>query len=358
MIRVALLLLLAVPLTAQGGGQDETQQPRLRHPVFQKGMSYAHGYRPQNNLLSKASLQSLQHLQEHVHVEWIAINPFSYQRTVNDPSLYFGDDPPDAHLNLFIQRAHELGFRVMLKPHIWLRQKNDDAWRGKIGMDNEQDWRLWFENYERFVLHYARIAEREQVEIFCIGVELARTMKEREPDWRRLIARIREVYHGPLTYAANWWGEYDEIYIWDALDYVGVNSFFPLSEEAAPDLQTLRKGARQVADKVELVHQATGKPVIFTEVGFKSVRGSTVRPWEWTRRFEPAIDLRIQARAYEAVLEVLWERPWFYGMYWWKWHSDMSQGGAKDGSFTPRGKPAEHTLSDWYQHTPNTLAPR
>ena len=60
----------------------------------------------------------------------------------------------------------------------------------------------------------------------------------------------------------------------------------------------------------------------------------------------------------EAVLEVLWERPWFYGMYWWKWHSDMSQGGAKDGSFTPRGKPAEHTLSDWYQHTPNTLAPR
>jgi hypothetical protein len=43
----------------------------------------------------------------------------------------------------------------MLKPHIWLRQKTDDAWRDNIGMNSEGDWRLWFENYERFILHYA-----------------------------------------------------------------------------------------------------------------------------------------------------------------------------------------------------------
>ena len=97
-------------------------------------------------------------------------------------------------------------------------------------MTSEQDWQLWFENYERFILHYARIAEREQVEIFCICVELARTMKEREQDWCRLIDRILQSYNGPLTYAANWLGEYDDIQIWDALDYVGINAFFPLSE--------------------------------------------------------------------------------------------------------------------------------
>ncbi len=318
-------------------------------PVFQKGMTFTHGYRPRNNLLSDASEAALRHLRDKVHAEWIAINPFSYQRTIGDPSLYFGDDPPDSHLIHAIHQAHELGLGVMLKPHIWLRQRDDDAWRGKIGMANEEDWRLWFENYARFILHYARIAEREQVEIFCVGVELAQTMKEREQDWRVLIAEIRQVYDGPLTYAANWWGEYDEIEIWDALDYVGVNAFFPLSEDSDPDLQALRTGAHQVADQVELVHKQTGLPVLFTEVGYKSVRGSTVKPWEWVRRFEPAVDLQLQSRAYQAVLEVLWQRPWFYGMYWWKWHSDMNQGGPSDGDFTPRGKPAEQILSDWYR---------
>ena len=329
-----------------------------RAPVFQKGMTFTHGYRPQNNLMSAASTASLQYLRRRVHVEWIALNPFSYQRAASDPSLYFGDDPRDAHLIHAIEQAHDLGFGVMLKPHIWLRQKTDDAWRGSIGMNSEQDWRLWFENYQRFLLHYARMAERENVEIFCVGVELARTVKEREADWRTLIERVRQVYHGPLTYAANWWGEYDEIHIWDALDYVGINAFFPLSQDASPDLETLRAGARRVADEVELVHLVTGRPVIFTEVGFKSVRGSTVKPWQWTRRFEPAVDLELQARAYRAVLEALWQRPWFYGMYWWKWHSDMRQGGPADGDFTPRHKPAEQVLSEWYQRTPAGLTPR
>ena len=327
-------------------------------PIFQKGMSFAHGYRPQNNLTSAASGSSLQYLQQQVHVEWIALNPFSYQRTVSDPSLYFGGDPPDTDLVYAIRQAHKLGMRVMLKPHVWLRQKDDDAWRGRIGMQSEQDWRTWFDNYERFILHYARIAEREQVEILCIGVEMAQTMKERDADWRQLIGRIRQVYSGPLTYAANWWGEFDEIHIWDALDYVGVNAFFPLSTDAEPNLATLRVGARRVADQIELVHQATRRPVILTEVGFKSVRGSTVRPWEWTRRVEPAVDVKQQARAYQAVLEALWERPWFSGMYWWKWPSDLRHGGLADGDFTPRGKPAERVLSDWYSRSSEPVVPR
>jgi hypothetical protein len=327
-------------------------------PVFQKGMSFAHGYRPHNDLLSPGSQNALQYLRQQVHVEWIALNPFSYQRAVNDPGLYFGGDPPDAHLVHAIAQAHDMGLRVMLKPHIWLREKSDDAWRGNISMTSEHDWEIWFENYERFILHYARIAEVEQVDIFCIGVELARTMKEREQNWRTLIGRIREIYHGPLTYAANWWGEYDEIHIWDALDYVGVNAFFPLSDSATPNLEALRAGVHRVADQVQLVHQATRRPVIFTEVGFKSVRGSTVKPWQWAGPINPPVDLELQARAYQAMLEVLWERPWFYGMYWWKWHSHTGHGGSADGDFSPRGKPAEKTLSQWYQRHPFGMLPR
>ena len=81
---------------------------------------------------------------------------------------------------------------------------------------------------------------------------------------------MRTHYPGPLTYAANWWQEYDRIAFWDALDYIGVNAFFPLSQAANPPLATLRQSAAQIAQEIAQVHRLTGKPVLFTEVGFKA----------------------------------------------------------------------------------------
>jgi len=64
---------------------------------------------------------------------------------------------------------------------------------------------------------------------------------------------------------------------------------------------------------------------------------------------EPAVNLGEQYRCYEAILEAFWKQPWFYGMYWWKWDSDLDRGGSGDGDFTPRRKPAEQILSEWYK---------
>jgi hypothetical protein len=216
-------------------------------------------------------------------------------------------------------------------------------------MDTEQGWQSWFANYERFILHYAALAERENVALFCIGVELTRTTIEREADWRRVIERVRERYSGPIVYAANWWGEYDRIAFWDALDYIGVNAFFPLSDHANPSMAVLRANAEAVAEQIAAVQRLANKPVILTEVGFKSINGTSVRPWEWPRRIEPAVNLGEQYRCYEAILEAFWKQPWFYGMYWWKWDSDLDRGGSGDGDFTPRRKPAEQILSEWYK---------
>ena len=219
-------------------------------------------------------------------------------------------------------------------------------------METERDWRRWFDDYERFILHYAGLAAAEEVELFCVGVELAGTSLQREADWRRLVARVRQRYPGPLVYAANWWEEYDRIRFWDALDYIGVNAFFPLSQAPDPSLEELRRSARSVATEIALLHQLTGKPVIFTEIGYKSVRGTSARPWEWHRRLEPTIDMEVQSRCYQAVLETFWNEPWFYGMYWWKWYSDLERGGSRHSGFTPRRKPAEKLLADWYRRSP------
>ena len=348
-------LCAACLLAAVVGASAESSRQSVS-PQWQKGVTFTvlDGHR--SNLLSSRAEKSMDYLRNKVHVEWIALNPFAYQRQVDSPWLQFGGDPPDEHLRHAIRQAHELGLKVMLKPHIWLSAQSADHWRGTIAMGTEDDWNQWFDNYRRFILYYAAIAEQEEVDVLCVGVELARTALEREQDWRRVIAEVRNRYSGPLVYAANWWGEYEHVQFWDALDYIGINAFFPLSDVPQPNLASLRRNAEKVAGEIALLHQTSGKPVIFTEVGFKSISGASVRPWEWPRRFEPSVSLEEQAGCYQAILETFWDKPWFYGMYWWKWFSDLNHGGALHPGFTPRGKPAERILSTWFRK-PNIPTP-
>lgn len=228
---------------------------------------------------SGASAGSLRHLRQRLSDEWIAVNPFGCQTSVHTIGIRFGGDPRDEHLIDGIRQAQQLGLKVMLKPHIWLSEQDGGDCRGTIGFDTEREWKEWFSNNERFLLHYAQIAAQTESEILCVGVELSRTVTDRPDAWRQLISKVREIYPGPLTYAANWWGDYDVVEFWDELDYIGINAFFPLTlEEEATDLATLLAGARAVANQIETVHKRTGKPLLLTEVGFVRSAGPPSSP--------------------------------------------------------------------------------
>ena len=352
-----MLLALLMSLFSTAAGTQELLRPpppepeRQRFaPVFQRGVAYTHLQdRGTNRRSPRRSRESLRYVKKRLGAEWVSFQPLAFQLGRRSPSIQLGrDDPPDDELRASIDLAHRLGLKVMLKPHIWLDEHRDERWRGTIEMADEDGWQAWFESYRRFILHYARLAAATEVELFCVGTELATTARQREADWRLTIARIRQAYGGPLVYAANWWGEYDQIAFWDALDYIGINAFFPLSDGANPSMETLRHRARQVAEDIALLHMRTGKPVIFTEVGFRSVSGATIRPWAWPPDRELGVDVREQARAYEAVFSTFWSQPWFYGMYWWQWFSDLGRGGLRNAEFTPHRKPAEQILVDWF----------
>jgi hypothetical protein len=51
---------------------------------------------------------------------------------------------------------------------------------------------------------------------------------------------------------------------------------------------------------------------------------------------------------YEAAFQILWNRTWFYGFYWWNWETKPYAGGVNDAGFTPQNKPAENTIQTWY----------
>ena len=89
-------------------------------------------------------------------------------------------------------------------------------------------------------MYYAEYAESHQIPILCIGTELELT-SGREKEWRTLIDEIRVVFSGELTYAANF-TEYEKIRFWDALDYIGIQAYFPLTDRVNPGLESLKKG--------------------------------------------------------------------------------------------------------------------
>ncbi len=285
-----------------------------------------------------------------LHADWISQTPFGYCRAQGAPEIrfsgargYWGER--DEGLRETARLARRRGLRTLLKPHLWVR---GGAWIGDLAMRSEADWRAFFESYQAFILHYAALAEREGFEALAVGTEL-RHASGREGDWRRLIARVREVYSGPLTYCAAW-NEAEQVRFWDALDFVGVQAYYPLRGDPHGGEAELRASWDELAPRLEALARASGRRVVLTEVGYKSLSGSLARPWEWGT--DGAVDFALQRAAFEALFDALWERPWFGGTFVWKWHPDLAPDAPPEGErardFTPQGKPALRVIAAAY----------
>ena len=67
---------------------------------------------------------------------------------------------------------HQL--RTIVMPVVLLSRPRNTEWRGRIVPPN-RDWDAWFDRYTRFIVHFAKIAERHNVELLIVGSELIRS---------------------------------------------------------------------------------------------------------------------------------------------------------------------------------------
>jgi hypothetical protein len=236
--------------------------------------------------------------------------------------------------------AKKNGLAVMVKPHLWVRQ---DGWPGDLQFD-ESGWNSWEKDYRDYILQCAKVADSLKVEMFCIGTEVRYSAAGRPYFWKKLIAEVRDIYPGKLTYAANW-DNYQKISFWEDLDYIGVDAYWPLDSSASPTKEQLISSWQPIREELSVFSERLGKSVIFTEYGYQSVKGTTSRPWE---RRRDGVDLQTQALAYEVMYDVFWEEKWFAGGFLWKWHLTSRRGGEDDPSFTPQGKPALSVVQKRY----------
>lgn len=291
-----------------------------------------------------------------INSEWVAVIPIAFARK-SEPTIYFNNrrqwwgERLEGTAKL-IELAHQNQLKVMLKPHVWLREQ----WIGDFDLDSEEKWKQWEDSYKEYMMAFAHLADSMNVSMFCIGTELKVAAINRPDYFQALIAEVRTFYQGKLTYAANW-DSYQMISFWEDLDYVGVDGYFPLVADENPTIDAIDQAWIPVKNQLKQFSKQTGKQILFAEYGYQSLDGAAGNHWEVHTSSHP-VNLELQARAYECLYKCLWIEPWFAGGFLWKWHFRESVGGVLDGNFTPQGKPVEEVIARWYDSSQKGLSSR
>ena len=72
------------------------------------------------------------------------------------------------------------------------------------------------------------------------------------------IRQVRERTEAPITFASNW-DAFEKVPFWDALDLVGIQSYFPISNEPNPSRQALETGWTALAKRLAVFFEESGK---------------------------------------------------------------------------------------------------
>ncbi|PZD94629.1 1,4-beta-xylanase [Paenibacillus sambharensis] len=282
--------------------------------------------------------KSMELMKQRLNVNWTAIAFGALQEHPQSTEIPYWEAPTvtDDEVIWAIRKAKSMGLKVVLKPVVNVR---NGTWRAHINFFDmdvpcEPKWSEWFAAYEAFILHYAAIAEETGCELFCIGCEMVQTDR-RELEWRELIAKVRNVYSGPITYNCDKYQE-DHVKWWDAVDIISSSGYYPIA------------AWEEQLDRIEAVVKHHGKQFFFMEAGVPSRTGSEHLPNDWGLQGSP--DEEVQKRYYETMFTSCDRRGWVSGFMLWDWPPrlyDLSDASAND-DYCMYGKQAESVIAQYY----------
>ena len=246
-----------------------------------------------------------------------------------------------SNLERVITLAKARDLKVILFPILWIDQRADGEWRGRL---KPRDPDRWWSEYELWLNRLAAIGERHHVDMLSIGSELSSLEGERDR-WRSLIKRLRVNFSGALTYSANW-DHFEKVDFWDLLDMIGITAYYPLTddpsrikEEASAKLMTDEMIERWKLIRLSLIewleNRKPRRPLFFTELGYPSQEGGAHKPWHYLQSAQ--VDLEVQRRAFEAFRHAWRGERHLRGVNIW---NIWGLGGPHDAWYTLRGKPA------------------
>jgi hypothetical protein len=257
--------------------------------------------------------------------------------------------PSDADVLAAIDNAHRNGMQVALKPHI---DSLDGMWRANIGthFSTDAQWSAFFESYTAFLLHFAALARSRSVVLFNVGTELDGTHGHAS-EWRAVIAAVRGALPGAILWLGpnwEWKGSpgYQLVLFWDALDFIGVDMYAPLSSHDNPTLAEAIAGwAPIVANLSAFSALHGGKQVIFAEIGYAS--------WQHAATNAPGCcegppDTLTQSILFQSFFSAVFDSPILGGVFWWAWPDTNPDGLPCSTDFSVYKKPAAAVVKAAY----------
>ncbi len=315
------------------------------HAFYINGFNFANWPNGYGSPLAEESLGQL----AKSGANWVALVPSIYMETAQSSAFVAGDDTPNfSELDAMTRHTKSLGIKVALKPHVNVL---DGKFRGFI---NPRDPEVWFRNYKKICLYYARFAQERHLDLLVVGTELiSMTQPRYQKYWQDIIKEARSVYSGPITYAS-FWTEWENVGFWQELDFIGVDAYFPmgLPGSGGNHGRLIRVWKQYYIPKLKAAAGRYGIPILFTEVGVSSQKEAYVLP-SYHKRLT-MVDTQGQAEYMTAFLAAFeGETSWFAGFFLWVWTTDPAAGGLDNASHTVQNKPALEILNRYFKGRQN-----
>lgn len=333
----------------QGIAATDTPQPTqpptyYQRPDFEAGIVYPQWSQTSYGPNDTSWQGSLPVIQSQTAARWLEIPILFAQPTPSSTHVSAGLGTPAPESVLYgIRAARALGFHVFIVPLLDVNVQG--AWSASIQFSNLVDEQQWFDNFWQALQPYMVAAHIGGADQVAIGTEEV-WLQQYAPAsfWDTLIARVRSVFPGIITYDMNWSSLGGSMPTWFSnpdLGLVGVSEYIPMidtREHVAPaDMIPLWRD--RVKAQLDALAIQIKKPVILSEIGYRNSADALYHPWYPDSTVSPP-DPAEQAAACDAALINVIPDPHIVGVFFWGWDAV--------GGFKLSGQPATAILQKWF----------
>ena len=349
-----------------------------RDTTFAAGVEFLPDYHPSWQAYLGNALDYVQD----ISANRIILDP-TWSYTSNTPPVLEpvpGNDMLTADLQQALFWAKEKGMETVLFPQVHFSTDELDWW--KDARKDEEWWNNWFERYERYLIHFADIAESNGVTSLIIGEPASRPSwpggmlpdgseeiapANAQERWLSLINEVEEHFSGQLIWALPYPnGLKTESALFTQMDAIYLLWEAPLSESTSPTQTELVKSFNNLLNKkIQPFYEKTGKP-IWIGLTYPSADGAAqgcIKEGKTCISFDAffqnnlyttseMVDLQEQADIYNAAFAAINEHDWIAGVTSRGFYPPVS---LKDNTYSIHGKPASDVIWYWYPRFTGTI---
>jgi hypothetical protein len=301
---------------------------------FVAGIAFQEGYHPTWETEIPRAISDIRNL----HANWVFLQPTWAYTNYTPPVLEYSPQSNPGWNNLINwgNQAHLLGLKVALIPIPEFSQQLDAS--NITPIIDAGEWKIWFDNYSRMIMHFTSLASETNLEAIIIGDNwvlppaLAAITQpynfDTATEWGELIGDMRAIYGGKIIWAASYPNDilFPPQFV-DQVDEIYVLWSQPLASLPESTSREMKDEAIKLIDRdLAPLSQLTNKPIILA-ISYRSD------------------SLTEQMNAYNAMMMAVNERAWLHGIVSTGYYPPLP---IQDASPSVHGKPASGVLWYWF----------